>query len=71
MLRCVRLSCFLASLFAMIFAASFARAQTEFSADIVDLQKPGTPTTAKIYFARTKCALNRRPAVRAAEAPSL
>jgi hypothetical protein len=29
-------------------------AQTEFSADIVDLQKQGTPTQAKIYFAKDK-----------------
>jgi len=35
-------------------AASFALAQTEFSADIVDLQKPGTPTQAKIYFAKDR-----------------
>jgi hypothetical protein len=35
-------------------AASFALAQTEFSAEIVDLQKPGTPSTAKIYFAKDK-----------------
>ncbi len=55
MFRCVaRISYFLALVFAMIFTASFARAQTEFSADIVDLQKPGTPTTAKIYFAKDK-----------------
>ena len=55
MLRCVaRISCFFALFCAMIFTASFALAQTEFSADIVDLQKPGTPTTAKIYFAKDK-----------------
>ncbi|MFY9949799.1 MAG: DUF4412 domain-containing protein [Candidatus Sulfotelmatobacter sp.] len=55
MLRFVaRISCFFTLFFAMIFAASFALAQTEFSADIVDLQKPGTPTTAKIYFAKDK-----------------
>jgi hypothetical protein len=29
-------------------------AQTEFSAEVVDLQKPGTPTQAKIYFAKDK-----------------
>jgi hypothetical protein len=34
--------------------AGFASGQTEFSADIVDLQKPGTPTLAKIYFAKDK-----------------
>jgi hypothetical protein len=51
MLRCLtRIFCF----FALLVAASFALAQTEFSADIVDLQKPGTPTTAKIFFAKDK-----------------
>ena len=46
----VRTSCF----FALMLAASCALAQTEFSADVVDLQKPGTPTQAKIYFAKDK-----------------
>ena len=42
MLRCVaRISYFLALLGAMIFTASFALAQTEFSADIVDSAKAG------------------------------
>jgi len=51
MLRCVaRISCF----FALLLAASFALAQAEFSADMVDLQKQGTPTTAKFYFAKDK-----------------
>ena len=51
MFRCAaRLSIFIV----LVFAASFALAQTEFSADIVDLQKAGTPTTAKIYFAKDK-----------------
>jgi Domain of unknown function (DUF4412) len=45
-----RISCFLA----LTFAASFALAQAEFSADIVDLQKAGTPTQAKIFFAKDK-----------------
>src|ERR1700679_1522945 len=40
--------------FAVMFAATFALAQAEFSAEIVDLQKPGTPSTAKIYFAKDK-----------------
>ncbi|MHB8216222.1 MAG: hypothetical protein ACYDDS_09100 [Candidatus Sulfotelmatobacter sp.] len=40
--------------FALTLAASFVVAQTEFSADIVDLQKQGTPTQAKIYFAKDK-----------------
>ena len=51
MLRCIaRISC----LFGLMLAASFALAQAEFSAEIVDLQKPGTPTTAKIFFAKDK-----------------
>jgi hypothetical protein len=51
MLRWIaRTSCFLA----LMLAASFLVAQTEFSAEIVDLQKPGTPTQAKIYFAKDK-----------------
>jgi hypothetical protein len=55
MLRSVaRISFLLAALGGMFFTASFALAQTEFSADIVDLEKPGTPTTAKIYFAKDK-----------------
>lgn len=49
--RCItRISCFIV----LMFAADFVLAQTEFSADIVDLQKPGTPTQAKIYFAKDK-----------------
>jgi hypothetical protein len=51
MLRCVtRISCF----FSLLLAASFALAQTEFSAEIVDLQKTGAPTTAKVFFAKDK-----------------
>jgi diamine N-acetyltransferase len=51
MLRWIaRFSCF----FALMLAASFGLAQSEFSAEIVDLQKPGTPTQAKIYFAKDK-----------------
>jgi hypothetical protein len=51
MLRWItRISCF----FALMLAANAVLAQTEFSAEIVDLQKPGTPTQAKIYFAKDK-----------------
>ena len=51
MLRYIaRTSCF----FALMLAASFVLGQAEFSAEIVDLQKPGTPTTAKIYFTKDK-----------------
>jgi hypothetical protein len=46
----VRISCFLA----LMLAASLVLAQAEFSAEIVDLQKAGTPTQAKIYFAKDK-----------------
>jgi len=46
----VRISCF----FALMLVASFVVAQTEFSAEIVDLQKPGTPAQAKIYFTKDK-----------------
>jgi hypothetical protein len=35
-------------------AASSVLAQTEFSGEIVDLQKPGTPSQAKMYFAKDK-----------------
>jgi hypothetical protein len=48
--RTVRMSCF----FALVLAASFAVAQTEFSADVVDLQKAGAPTQARMYFTKDK-----------------
>ncbi|MFZ0318010.1 MAG: hypothetical protein WAL56_02715 [Candidatus Sulfotelmatobacter sp.] len=51
MLRVVtRISCF----FALLLAASFALAQVDFSAEVVDLQKPASPVTAKMYFAKDK-----------------
>ncbi|MGD0570893.1 MAG: hypothetical protein ABSA78_21040 [Candidatus Sulfotelmatobacter sp.] len=53
-----RISCF----FGLTLAASFALAQAEFSAEIVDLQKPGTPTTAKIYFAKDKMRIESQTA---------
>src|ERR1700689_5964671 len=53
-----RISCF----FVLILAAGFALAQAEFSADIVDLQKPGTPTQAKIYFAKDKMRIDSQTA---------
>ncbi|MGA6952277.1 MAG: hypothetical protein WA416_16240 [Candidatus Sulfotelmatobacter sp.] len=59
MLRSItRISCFLA----LILAASFAAAQAEFSAEIVDLQKPGTPMQAKIYFAKDKMRIESQTA---------
>ena len=59
MLRWItRVSCFSA----LMLAASFAVAQAEFSAEIVDLQKPGTPTQAKIYFAKDKMRIESQTA---------
>jgi hypothetical protein len=46
----VRRSCFVA----LLLATSFSLAQTEFSAEIVDTQKPDNPVQAKIYFAKDK-----------------
>jgi len=46
----VRVSCFSA----LVLVASFAVAQAEFSAEIVDLQKSGTPSQAKLYFGKDK-----------------
>ena len=42
---------------AVVLVSSFVMAQTEFSADIIDLGKSGTPTQAKIYFAKDKMRL--------------
>jgi hypothetical protein len=59
MLRWItRVSCFSA----LMLAASFAVAQAEFSAEIVDLQKQGTPTQAKIYFAKDKMRIEAQTA---------
>lgn len=59
MLRWItRVSCFCA----LMLAASFVVAQAEFSAEIVDLQKPGTPTQAKIYFAKDKMRIESQTA---------
>jgi hypothetical protein len=38
----------------LIFCASFTLAQAEFSGEIVNLQKQGAPSEAKIYFAKDK-----------------
>jgi Domain of unknown function (DUF4412) len=46
----VRISGFVA----LLLLGSFALAQTEFSAEIVDLQKPDNPSQGKIYFAKDK-----------------
>jgi hypothetical protein len=57
--RCVaRISCFLA----LMLAASFLLAQTEFSAEMVDTQKEGKPTTAKLYFAKDKLRIESQTA---------
>jgi hypothetical protein len=53
-----RASCFCA----LMLAASFAVAQAEFSAEIIDLQKSGTPTQAKIYFAKDKMRIESQTA---------
>jgi len=45
-----RISCF----FIFLIAATAALAQSDFSADIVNLQKPETPGLARIYFANDK-----------------
>jgi Domain of unknown function (DUF4412) len=47
---------------ALMLAASLAVAQAEFSAEIVDLQKSGTPTQAKIYFAKDKMRIESQTA---------
>jgi hypothetical protein len=41
-------------LISFLLVASFALAQSEFSAEMVDTQKAGTPTQAKIYLAKDK-----------------
>jgi len=51
-------SCFLGSLI----AASVAFGQIDFSAAIVDLQKPGNPVLAKLHFAKDKRRLDMQPA---------
>jgi hypothetical protein len=40
--------------FAILLPASFALAQTEFSAEVVDTHKQGTTSQSKIYFAKDK-----------------
>ncbi len=55
-----RIFCF----FVLTLAARFALAQTEFSAEIVDLQKPGTPTQGKIYFAKDKMRIESQASAR-------
>jgi hypothetical protein len=49
MLAIKGISCFF--VFLLVGAAS---AQSDFSAEIVDVQKPGTPTLARVYFANDK-----------------
>lgn len=39
---------------ALMLAAGFVLAQAEFSADVVDLQRSGTPAQARIYFTKDK-----------------
>lgn len=47
---------------AIIFTAIFLPAQTGFSGDIVDMEKPGFPTLAKIYFDQGKRRLEMQSA---------
>ncbi len=42
------------SFVALLMMAGSALAQTEFSADMVDTQKPDSPTTGRMYFAKDK-----------------
>lgn len=51
--RIVRMSSLLVGLFAVMFVASLAQSQAEFSAEIIDTQKPA-PTPPKIYFGKDK-----------------
>ncbi len=61
MLRWIaRISCF----FALMLAASFLLAQTEFSAELVDLLKPGAPSQGKIYFAKAKMRIESQSSAR-------
>jgi hypothetical protein len=50
----IRFSARILYLIAFIFPCASLFAQTEFSAEIVDTQKPDTPTQAKVYFAKDK-----------------
>ncbi len=50
----IRLSWRVSCTIAFLLCASFALAQAEFSAEIVDLQKSGTPSEAKICFAKDR-----------------
>jgi Domain of unknown function (DUF4412) len=52
--RMIRMTFRISSFFAVVLAASFVLAQAEFSGEVVDLQKPGAPTVAKLYFAKDK-----------------
>ena len=45
-------------------AASFLLAQTEFSAELVDLLKPGAPSQGKIYFAKAKMRIESQSSAR-------
>ena len=50
----LRWTVWMVAILALVFSTNLAFAQTEFSAEIVDLQKPGTAAQAKIYFAKDK-----------------
>src|ERR1700686_256824 len=50
----IRFTAHILYLIAIVFPCASLFAQTEFSAEIVDTQKPDTPTQAKVYFAKDK-----------------
>ena len=50
----IRFTAHILYLISIVFPCASLFAQTEFSAEIVDTQKPDTPTQAKVYFAKDK-----------------
>ncbi|HTC46846.1 MAG TPA: hypothetical protein VK722_05970 [Candidatus Aquilonibacter sp.] len=52
--KCHRCAAHILCLLIFLFTASFLLAQADFSADIVDLQKPGAPSSARVYFTKDK-----------------
>jgi hypothetical protein len=50
----LRWSARVSSALALILASTFVLAQAEFSAEIIDLQKAGAPSQAKLYFTKDK-----------------
>jgi hypothetical protein len=52
--RTMRMTMRSSCLIVFLLAASFAMAQTEFSAEMVDMQKPDHPSNGKMYFSKDK-----------------